>query len=158
VGFTYFSAFSSWVVDGIIPESAVLTGAPTAPNPAWNTNSTQIAPTGFVYKHLYDHDLPGWRALTLTANWTNYGPPFPNPACRRIGRDLIFIQGVVNCSGSFSGVVSTLPADCRPPSTINLASYTSAGSGQLSIAPNGQITASSVTPGQFHLLTSTFSL
>jgi hypothetical protein len=156
VSFTYSSQFSSWVMDGGIPESAVITGAPTVPLPAWNTDSQQIAPTGFVYDHLYDHNLPGWRALTLTANWVNLGATWGNLSIKRIGRDMIAMRGVIAVSGSFSGTIiaagaSGLPADCRPPVRLILpANSPSDTIRQVDINPDGSvITYGSLAVGQY---------
>lgn len=164
VSFTYSTSFSSWILDGIIPESAILTGAPTVPLPAWNTDSQQIAPTGFVYDHLYDHNFPGWRALTLTANWVNFGGPFSSPAIKRVGRDLIYVRGVVQVSGSYSATIvaagaSGLPADCRPSNTLNLPGFTSAGAGQVSVNADGSVVAgTALAVGQFQVIQFSYSL
>jgi hypothetical protein len=48
ISFTYMTAYSSWLLDGVIPESLALTGAPTVPTAGINTGSTQIASTAYV--------------------------------------------------------------------------------------------------------------
>jgi hypothetical protein len=48
ISFTYMSLYSSWLLDGVIPESLALTGAPTVPTAGINTGSTQIASTAYV--------------------------------------------------------------------------------------------------------------
>jgi hypothetical protein len=159
IGLVYLSTYSSWILDEMVPESLALTGAPTAPTAAWNANSTQIATTAQVFNHLYNHDLPGWRALSLTANWVNFGAPFPTPAVKRVGRDMIYVQGVVTVSGSYNATIATLPVDCRPPSTINLPGFTSIGAGQVTISPTGVITqAATLAVGQFQVIQCSFSL
>jgi hypothetical protein len=155
----YSTAFSSWLIEGVIPESVALTGVPTAPTSAWNTNSTQIATTAQVFNHLYNHDLPGWRALSLTANWVNFGAPFAIPAVKRVGRDLIFIQGVVNVSGSYNSTIATLPVDCRPSSTVSLPSNSAAGAGQFQVSNSGVITSgATLSVGQFQVISACYSL
>jgi hypothetical protein len=155
----YSTAFSSWLIEGIIPESVALTGVPTAPTAAWNANSTQIATTAQVFNHLYNHDAPGWRPLALTANWSSLGSPFPVPAIKRVGRDLVFIQGVIQVAGSYSNTIATLPVDCRPANNINLIGFTSTGAGQLSIASTGSfVNATTLAVGQFQVITACYSL
>lgn len=159
VSFTYMTVYTSWIADVLIPESVALTGIPTAPTAAFNANSTQLATTAQTFNHLYNHDSPGWRNLTLTANWVNFGGSFPTPAVKRIGRDMIFIQGVVNVSGSYGATIATLPADCRPPSTISLPGFTSVGAGQIQIASTGVITSFvPLAVGQFQVIQCSFSL
>jgi hypothetical protein len=161
VSFTYFSAFSSWIIDGIIPESVALTGAPTTPAPAWNTNSLQIAPTKFVYDHLYNHDLPGWRTLTMVAaNWGDFSVgTFGALQIKRVGRDLIYLRGVVSMGTTFNALIATLPTDCRPSVTQNFVGATSSGFAQMSIAPSGAFTTSGTfTTGQFQVVSISYTL
>lgn len=157
LGFTYSSVFSSWVLDGIIPESVGLTGVPTAPNPAWNTNSNQIAPTGFVYKHLYDHDSPGWRTLTLNAGWANLGPTWGNAAIKRIGRDMVFLRGVLSVSGTYSANIfsgaNVIPLDCRPSVRMSMVALASTGATQVDINADGTVSQyAALTAGQLQFL------
>lgn len=159
ISFVYSTTFSSWIWNGLIPESLALTGVPTAPTAAWNANSNQLATTAQVFNSLYNHDAPGWRNLTLPANWVSFGAPFPAPRIKRIGRDMIFIDGVVNVSGSYGNTITTIPADCRPSNQINLPGFTSTGSGQISIASTGVITNSTtLTVGQYQVISCCYSL
>jgi hypothetical protein len=159
IGLIYLSTYSSWVLDEMIPESLALTGVPTAPTAAWNANSTQIATTAQVFDHLYNHDAPGWRNLSLTANWSSFGAPFAVPAVKRVGRDLISIRGVVVVAGSYAATIATLPVDCRPSSSFNVPIFSSAGIGQITIASSGVITnATTLSVGQFQHIQCSFSL
>lgn len=146
VSFKYSSQFSGWVIEGGIPESAALTGAPTTPLPAWNTDSSQIAPTGFVYDHLYDHNFPGWRALTLATGWAIFGGSiYGGLGIKRIGRDIICLRGLIQVSGTFNATIiaagaSGLPADCRPSARIANLGMTTLNSGyQFDVLPDGSI-------------------
>jgi hypothetical protein len=155
----YMSAYSSWLAEGFVPESLALTGIPTAPTSAYNTNSTQVATTAQGFNHLYNHDAPGWRGLTLTANWVNYGGGFAAASVKRIGRDMVFLQGVIAVSGSYATAMTTLPLDCRPSASINCISNTSAGLGVLTIDPSGAVTSfTTLAVGQFHVLSASYSL
>jgi hypothetical protein len=155
----YSTAFSSWLVEGIIPESVALTGAPTAPTAAWNTNSDQIATTAQVFNHLYSHDAPGWRPLTLTANWVNFGGAYPAASIKRIGRDMVFIRGVVNVSGSYAGTITTIPVDCRPPAQLIFSNASSVSSGQLLVTTAGNIIgATTLAVGQYQSICVSYSL
>lgn len=153
VSFTYSSQFSSWVMDGGIPESAILTGAPTTPAPAWNTNSLQIAPTKFVYDHLYDHNLPGWRALTLATGWAIFGGAvYGGLGIKRIGRDIVCLRGLIQVSGTFNTTIiaagaSGLPADCRPSARIaNFGMSTVSTGYQFDTLPDGSIVTFGTMP------------
>lgn len=159
VSFTYLTAYTSWVSDVLIPESVALTGIPTVPTASFNANSTQIASTAQVFNHLYNHDFPGWRNLTLTSNWVDFGAPFPVPSIKRVGRDLVYVRGVVSVSGTYNTLITTIPADCRPSNSLNFAGFTSTGVGQVSLASNGNLTCSStLTTGQFQIITFSYSL
>lgn len=155
VSFTYSASFSSWILDGIIPESAILTGAPTVPLPAWNTDSQQIAPTGFVYDHLYDHNFPGWRALTLNTGWANLGATWGNLSVKRVGRDLIAMRGVVQVSGTFNNTIvaagiNGLPADCRPSVRLLFPGVGSAALTVTMVESDGSVTTpATLTAGQY---------
>lgn len=159
LSFTYSAAFSSWIYDGLIPESVALTGIPTAPTAAWNANSTQLATTAQVFNHLYNHDSPGWRALTLTANWANLGGSYPAPSIKRIGRDLIQIRGVVSVTGSYAGAITTIPVDCRPANQLLFSSAASPGSGQFIITSAGALTSiTALAVGQYQSICISYSL
>jgi hypothetical protein len=155
----YSTSFSSWLIEGIIPESVALTGIPTAPTASWNTNSTQIATTAQVFNHLYNHDAPGWRTLTLTANWANIGGQFPIASIKRIGRDIVFIRGIVTVAGSYGPTISTIPVDCRPSATVDLIGYTSVGAGQLTISSSGIFdSATALAPNQYQTISASYLL
>ena len=62
----YLTAYSSWVLDSLIPESVALTGAPTASTAGLNSNSTQIATTAYVNQS----NRPTLRAYRATTNQT----------------------------------------------------------------------------------------
>lgn len=157
--FTYSAAFSSWIYDGLIPESVALTGVPTAPTAAWNANSTQIATTEQVFNHLYNHDSPGWRSLTLTGNWVNFGSGFPGAAIKRVGRDLVFLRGVLAVSGSYGAVIATIPVDCRPSVPTNFVTFCTAGACQITITPAGSLENTvSMAVGSFQTLGAAYCL
>lgn len=162
VNFRYLAAFSSWILDDLVPESVALTGASTTPTPAWNTNSTQIASTGFVYNHLYDHNLPGWRALTLNTGWAIFGgATYGGLGIKRIGRDIICLRGIVQVSGTFNStiiVAGGLPADCRPSTQISLIGMSGVTNGtQFDITASGSIVIfNTLTAGQYVSLNATW--
>lgn len=157
--FTYFTLYSGWISDLLIPDSVDLTGTPTVATAAYNSNSNQIASTAQVFNHLYNHDLPGWRALTLTSNWVTIGSPYPTPSVKRVGRDLIVIRGVVTVSGSYAGTIATLPVDCRPTSQLIFSTSASGGSAQLIVTTSGSIvSATPLAVGQYQSISTSYSL
>lgn len=160
ISFTYLANYTAWVYDGLVPESVALTGVPTTPTASFNSNSTQVANTAQVFNHLYNHDFPGWRTLPLTANWVTFGAPFATPAIKRVGRDMVFIQGVVVVSGSYNNVITTLPVDCRPPSNINLIGFCSGNIvSQITVSASGTLTnASTLAVGQFQVISISYAL
>lgn len=138
IEFTYHNFYNSWVSDFTFPETVTLTG---------------------INNHLYDHDNPGWRVLTLTSNWVNFGSGFMNASIKRIGRDLINVQGVILVSGSYNSLITTFPTDCRPSTSMSFIGASGIGLNQLTLTPSGQLTsATTMTPGQFQVITFSYSL
>lgn len=155
----YLDTYSSWIIEGLIPESVALTGVPTAPTAAWNANSTQIATTAQVFNALYNHDAPGWRSLTLTSNWANFGSGFPGAAIKRVGRDLVFLRGVLAVSGSYGAAIATIPTDCRPSVPTNLVTFCTAGACQITITPAGSLESTvSMAVGSFQTIGAAYCL
>lgn len=155
----YYAAFQLWLVDGDITDSVEFTGICKGPTTAtFLVNSDEIATKNFIGNHLYSHDQPGWRNLTLTANWVNNNiSSFGALAIKRIGREMVQVRGVINVSGSYSPTITTIPLDCRSSVTQNFPAFSQAGSGQLSLSPTGILVNSVVIPvGQFQVVNFTY--
>jgi hypothetical protein len=117
---TFYSAYSSWVYDGIILESLALTGAPTAPTAGAGTSSTQIATTAFVEGAVN----PTWSAFTFQNTFSNQGGTFQTCRFAKV-RGIVYLQGMATraIAGFTSGmVVATLPTGNRPAATIRFPS------------------------------------
>lgn len=146
----YRADLSVWVpCGGSVPQTRGVTQP-------WNDDSTALATTGQIYDHLYDHDQPGWRVAggvlpALANGWTAFGAQFGSLAVKRVGRDMVFMRGLLVTPTTFAGAILSgagLPADVRPAVDVQWDSIwydvsspsTSWGSGVLRVSSAGVVT------------------
>lgn len=85
---------------------------------------------------------PTWMAVPLTSGWSWYGAGYSQPQYAIAGM-WTFVRGLIrNDTGApvtATTVIATIPADGRPPASIQFATMTTTGAMRLNIATDGTI-------------------
>lgn len=94
-----------------------------------------------------------WTPFAYAAGYSAYGG-FEVPGYRRIG-DVVYLRGLVNAAAGLTGVMATLPAGFRPPTSTVLTSCYSSQSPtviRIDILTNGTINISAPTAGNWYAM------
>jgi hypothetical protein len=91
----------------------------------------------------HQHSPTAWQNLTLSTGWSNYGAEynFATAQCRLIG-NLVEVKGIIRKSGALNNteLITVLPVGYRPNQTIRIVTWGGAGTSQLQIVANGNLT------------------
>lgn len=117
--------------------SPALTGVPTAPTAAADTNTTQIATTAFVQQELTPE---AFIAPTLLNSWVNFGAGFNNAGYFKDPFGIVHLRGLIKDGTAAAGTAFfTLPAGYRPAATEILTSSSNNAYAQCRVSTAGNV-------------------